>query len=93
MIDSEHRNEVVKRLKDYNDQAQLVMFFTGFSGARKSPCVKIAQRFCYEFCGAVAAAWDDNTFLFTATTGSAAGLFGGRTIHDAAFLSGKEKKH
>ena len=93
MIDSEYRNELVKRLIDRGGQAQLVMFLTGFAGAGKSTCVKIAQSFCYEFCRAVAAAWDDNTFLFTATAGSAAELFGGRTIHDAAFLSGKEKKH
>ena len=91
MIDSEHRNEVIKRLKDRGGQGQLIMFLTGFAGAGKSTCIKIAQRFCYEFCRAVGAAWDDNTFLFTATTGSAAGIFGGRTIHDAAFLSGKEK--
>ena len=67
------------------------MFLTGFAGAGKSTCVKISQRFCYEFCRAVSIPWNSDTFLFTATTGLAASLFGGQTIHDAAFLSGAEK--
>ena len=35
--------------------------------------------------------WYDNTFLFTATTGSAASHLQGHTIHNAAFLDGNEK--
>ncbi|KAL7493251.1 hypothetical protein ACHAWT_002307 [Skeletonema menzelii] len=66
------------------------MFLTGFAGAGKSTCVTIAQRFCFEFCRAVSIPWNNDTFLFTATTGAAASLFNGRTIHDAAFLNGKE---
>ena len=89
--DSEGKEELIKRLKARGGHAQLIIFLTGFAGAGKSTCVTIAQRFCYEFCRSVGVGWDDNTFLFTATTGSAAGLFGGRTIHDAAFLNGQEK--
>ena len=81
--DSECKEELVKRLKARGGHAQLIMFLTGFSGAGKSTCVAIAQRFCYEFCRAVDVAWDNSMFLFTATTGSAAGLLAGRTIHDA----------
>ena len=67
------------------------MFLTGFSGARQSTCVTIAQRFCSEFCRAVSIPWNDSKFLFTATTGAAVSLFGGQTIHSAAFLCGNEK--
>ena len=88
---SECKDELIKRLKARGCHPQLIMFLTVFSRARKSTCVTIAQRFCYEFCRSVGVGWDDNTFLFTATTGSAASLFGGRTIHDAAFLIGAEK--
>ncbi|KAL7451888.1 hypothetical protein ACHAWC_005630, partial [Mediolabrus comicus] len=55
------------------------MFLTGFAGAGKSTCVTIAERFCFEFCRAVSIPWNDDTFLFTATTGAAASLFGGTT--------------
>ena len=53
--------------------------------------MKVAQRFCLEFCHVASIPWDANTFLFTATTGSAAALFDGHTIHDAAFLNGAER--
>ena len=70
---------------------QLVMFLTGFTGAGRSTCVIIAQRFCFEFCRATSIPWDDATFPFTQITGPAVSLFGGRTIHDAAFLCGNVK--
>ena len=35
--------------------------------------------------------WNNDTFLFTSTSGSAASLFRGMTIHEAEFLNGKEK--
>ena len=68
---SEQTTELVKRLKARGGQEQLILFLPGFAGAGKSTCLKIAQRFCFEFCRAVSIEWDDNTFLFTATTGSA----------------------
>ena len=65
------------------------MFLTSFVGAGKSTCIKVAQRFCFEFCRAVSIEWNDKTFYFTATTGSAASLFDGLTIHTAAGLCKK----
>ena len=35
--------------------------------------------------------WGDKTFLFTAITGCAAALFGGVTLHSAAYLNSKSK--
>ena len=63
------------------------MFLTGPAGAGKTTAIKIAERFCFEFCKAVSGMWSDNTFLFTAYTGSAASCFGGITICKAAFLN------
>ena len=90
-IDDSQRATLTQRLRARAGQEQLVTFLTGFAGAGKSTCVKVAQRFCFEFCRAASIPWDENTFLFTATTGSAASLFGGQTIHDAAFLNGNER--
>ena len=69
---------------------QLVLFLTGPAGAGKTTAVKLAQRFCFEFCNAVGILWNDKTFLFTAYTGSAASFFGGVTICKAAFLLKKK---
>ena len=66
---------------------QLIMFLTGPAGAGKTTAVKIAEKFCFQFCRAVSIIWRDNTFLFTAYTGSAASAFGGLTICTAAFLN------
>ena len=63
------------------------MFLTGPAGSGKSTAMKIAQKFCYEFCMAVGIMWSDKTFIFTAYTGLAASLFGGVTISKAAFLN------
>ena len=90
-MDPQEKESLKLQLKARGGEEQLIMFLTGFAGAGKSTCVKISQRFCYEFCRAVSIPWNSDTFLFTATTGSAASLFEGRTIHDAAFLSGLEK--
>ena len=78
--------EVVELLTALGGREQLVMFLTGPAGAGKTTAVKLAQRFCFEFCNAVSIMWNDRTFLFTAYTGSAASLFGGVTICKAAFL-------
>ena len=63
------------------------MFVTGFAGAGKSTAIKIAQKFCYEFCKATSIMWADNTFLFTAYTGSAAAAFGGVTTVKATYIA------
>lgn len=47
----------------------------------------MAERFCFEFCYSVGNLWSDNSFLFTAYTGSAASLFGGVTIVKHAHLA------
>ena len=70
-------------------QNQLLMFLTGPAGSGKSTAAKVAQRFCFEFCAAVSVMWHDETFFFTACSGSAAALFRGVTIHSAAFMNGR----
>ena len=90
-LESDQKKEILSHLKAKGGQEQLIMLLSGFAGAGKSSCVKVAQRFCFEFCQVVSLPWTSNTFLFTATTGAAASLFEGKTIHDAAFLNGDEK--
>jgi len=89
-------NETVQRTKDSlvrelkakgGKGHQLIMFITGPAGCGKSTAMEAAQLYCHRFCSAIAAAFNDNTFFFTATTGSAAALFGGTTIHSAAHLN------
>ena len=67
-MDANQRDILIQRLRARCGHEQLIMFLSGFAGAGKSTCVKIAQRFCFEFCRAVSIPWNDNTFLFTATT-------------------------
>jgi len=76
-------------LKAKGGREQLIMFVTGFAGAGKSTAIKVAQKFCYEFCKAASIMWNDNTFLFTAYTGSAAAAFGGQTTVAATYLNKK----
>ena len=90
-MDTDQLKPLTQQLEAKGGFTQLLMFLTGFAGAGKSTCVKIAQRFCFEFCNAVSIPWNVDTFLFTATTGSAASLFEGQTIHDAAYLNGQTK--
>ena len=90
-MDASQKDALIQRLRASGGQEQLIMFLSGFVGAGKSTCVKIAQRFCFEFCWAVSIPWNDNTFIFAATTGSAVSLFEGQTIHDATFLNGNTK--
>ena len=82
-------DQLVKHLKARGGMEQLIMFLTGPAGAGKSTAVKVAQRFCFEFCAAVSVMWYDETFYFTACSGSAAAIFGGVTIHSAIKLNGK----
>jgi hypothetical protein len=76
-------------LKAKGGREQLIMFVTGFAGAGKSTAIKVAQKFCYEFCKAASIMWNDNTYLFTAYTGSAAAAFGGQTTVAATYLNKK----
>jgi len=86
---SESIEQLVEHLKARGGMEQLLMFLTGPAGAGKSSAVKVAERFCLEFCAAVSIIWHDETFFFTACSGSAAALFGGVTIHSAACMNGK----
>ena len=81
------KNSIVQKLEKMGGKDQLLMFVTGPAGAGKSTALEVAQHFCFEFTRAVGQHWDETTFLFTAMTGCAASLFGGVTLHSAAFLN------
>ena len=59
------------------------MFLTGPAGSGKSTALKVAQRFCFEFCLALGVIWTD----MTCACGSAASQFGGMTICKSAYLN------
>jgi hypothetical protein len=84
-------NDIIAKLKARGGRDQLLIILTGPAGSGKSTAMKIAQKFCYEFCIAVGIMWSDNTFIFTAYTRSAASLFGGVTISKAAFLNKRKQ--
>ena len=86
---SHDMDRLTKILEARGGRKQLIMFVTGLAGAGKSTGINVAQRFCYEFCKAASVMWRDNTFLFTAYTGSAAAAFGGLTTSSATFLGKK----
>ena len=81
------RDQLIKDLKAKGAKEQLVMFLTGAAGCGKSTTMEAAQLYAHKFCTAIAVAFSDYTFYFTATTGSAAALFGGTTIHSGAHLN------
>ena len=85
-IKDNHVDRVREKLYALGAKEQLIMFLTGSAGAGKTTAVKLAQKFCFEFCRSVGSFWNSRTFLFTAYTGSAASCFGGVTICKAAFL-------
>lgn len=62
------------------------MFFTGAGGCGKSTAVSLAEKNCHSFCQTVEVIFGDTTFYFTATTGSAAALWGGVKIHGVVYL-------
>ena len=86
----EDMDRLVEHLKARGGMDQLIMFLTGPAGAGKSTAVKVAQRFCFEFCRTVGTMWNDKEFYFTACSGSAAAIFGGTTIHSAAYLNARK---
>jgi hypothetical protein len=81
------KSHLTKELSERGGFDQLLMLLTGGAGCGKSTSVETSQEFAHKFCMAVAVAFNDYTFYFTATTGSAAALFGGSTIHGAAHLN------
>ena len=86
--DKSHQQVSIRnKLYGLGAKKQLIMFLTGSAGAGKTTAVKLAQKFCFEFCRAVRILWNNKTFLFTAYTGSAVSFCGGVTIYKAAFLN------
>ncbi len=81
------KDSLVRDLRAKGAKDQLIMFITGPAGCGKSTTMEAAQLYCHRFCTAISAAFNDMSFYFTATTGSAAALFGGTTIHSAAHLN------
>jgi hypothetical protein len=79
--------DIVKKLGARGGLEQLFLFLTGPARPGKSTAMRVAKKFCYEFCVAVGVMWSDTTYLFTAYTGSAASLIGGVTISKAAYLN------
>ena len=63
---------LIEQLKVHGAQEQLLMFLTGPAGAGKSTAMKVATRFCFEFCFSLGVIWNEWTIFFTAYTGSAA---------------------
>ena len=88
---SHDMDRLIEILEARGGRKQLIIFVTGLAGAGKSTGINVAQRFCYEFCKAASVMWQDNTFLFTAYTGSAAAAFGGLTTSSATFISKKSE--
>ena len=84
--DEDKVNRVIEELKVRGGQEHLIMFLSGPAGAGKSSAIKVARRFCFEFCRAASIQWSECTFLFTAYTGTAAMEVGGVTICKAAFI-------
>jgi cytidylate kinase len=78
-------------LKELGAKEQLIMFVTGPAGSGKSTAIDVAQQFCFECCKSMKIIRGDKTFLFTAITGCAAALFGGVTLHGAAYLNSRSK--
>ena len=78
---------MIDQLKKKGGREQLLMFVTGLAGCRKSTAIMVAQQFCFESCNAASIMWSNNTFHFTAYTGSAAAAFGGLTTSKATYLA------
>jgi len=79
-------DRLIEQLKVHGAQEQLLMFLTGPAGAGKSTAMKVARRFCFEFCFSLGVIWSEWTIFFTAYTGSAAMAIGGYTICKSAFI-------
>eukprot|EP00986_Skeletonema_menzelii_P013820 scaffold8448_cov188-Skeletonema_menzelii.AAC.1 len=81
------KDRIVEDLKARGAKDQLLMFLSGGAGCGKSTTMEAAQLYAHRFCTAITTAFNNYSFYFTATTGSAAALYGGTTIHSAAHLN------
>ena len=86
----ENKDHLLQSLRARGGKDQLRMFLTGFAGAGKSTAITVAKEFCRRFCVALGLPWSEKSFYFTSTTGVSAALFGGETIHMAAYLNHKK---
>jgi hypothetical protein len=68
---------LIEQLKVHGAQDQLLMFLTGPVGAGNSTAMKVAKRFCFEFCFSLGVTLSKWTIFFTAYTGSVALAMGG----------------
>ena len=84
--DASEVERLLEELKVGGGQEQLIMFLSGPEGAGKSAAVKVARRFCFDFCHVAGMHWSEFTFLFTAYTGTAAMEVGKSTMCKAAFI-------
>ena len=64
-----YKDSVIYKLYALGAKEELVMFLSSSAEAGKTTAVKLAPRFCFEFCHTVSILWNNRTFLFTAYTG------------------------
>ena len=79
MMSKQKYKDIITKIKTLGGKDQLVMFLTGPAGAGKTTAIKVAQSFCRDFCEKAGISFDEHSFFFTAYTGSAASMFGGKT--------------
>ena len=84
--DETRGNRIIEELKVQGGEEQLIIFLSGPAEAGKSSSIKVARRFCFEFCRAAGMPWNEFTFAFTAYTETTAMEVGEITICKAAFI-------
>ena len=84
---SVERRRIIDLLKKHGGEEQLIMLLTGPGGCGKSTCVSLAQKYCHAFCAHLVVMFNDMSFTLTSTTGSSAAIFGGATVHSAAYMN------
>ena len=83
------RKEIEDLLRKHGGMDQLIMLLTGPGGSGKSTGVELAQKYCHAFCAHLVVMFNDMSFTLTSTTGSSAAIFGGATVHSAAYMNCK----
>ena len=76
----------ITKLKANGANDRSLMFLTGLAGSGKYTGINLAWTFCFEFGQYTSLMFDDESFYFTAITGSAASLFQGITLASVAHL-------
>ena len=78
-LSTQKYKDIIAKISELGGKDQLIMFLTGPAGAGKTTAIKVAQSFCHDFCDRAGIHFDEHSFFFTAYTGSAASMFGGKT--------------